>query len=148
MIPDLVAVTCERLGAPKEPCEMLMEILYKMEHHICTQHGDSLSKYSSTLDKVLYGTGQGNSGSLPFWYGTGDVILNRMDRQLKGCRLTCPRGWVKSNRTDDLFVNNSSLIATADNNLNAQERLQENTQRHERYLHCTGGALAAHKFSG
>ena len=35
-------------------------------------------------------------------------------------------------------------MATADNNLNAQERLQQNTQRHKRYLHCTGGALAAH----
>lgn len=145
MIPDLVQVTCERLGTPPEPCNMLMEILYEMVHKVRTKYGDSVKHYHSTIDKVLYGTGQGSGGSPFFWNSTADVILHGMEKRSKGCRYHSAAGRVKSERIEDIFVDDASLMATGDEEQTEQERLQINTQRHERYLHCTGGSLAAHK---
>ena len=145
MIPDLVQVTCERLGTPEEPCNMLMEILYEMEHRVRTKYGDSAKTYYSTLNRVLYGTGQGSGGSPFFWNSTAEVILNGMEKRSKGCRYKSATGDIRSGRIEDIFVDDASLMATGDEELSAQERLQTNTQRHERYLHCAGGSLAAHK---
>ena len=145
MIPDLVQVTCERLGTPEEPCNMLMEILYEMVHKVRTKYGDSAKTYYSTIDRILYGTGQGSGGSPFFWNSTAEVILNGMEKRSKGCRYQSATGETRSERIEDIFVDDASLMATGDTELTEQERLQNNTQRHERYLHCTGGSLAAHK---
>ena len=80
-----------------------------------------------------------------FWNSTAETILNATERHLLGCRYKCTHGETVSQKIEDIFVDNASLMATADGKKNSAERLQENIQRHERYLHSTGGALAAHK---
>ena len=46
---------------------------------------------------------------------------------------------------EDKFINDASLMTSDDEEMGAVQRLQENTQRHEKYLYSTGGRLAMHK---
>jgi hypothetical protein len=46
---------------------MLGKLWEKLEHHISTGYGISEATYSSTVDKLLYGIGQGSFSSPILW---------------------------------------------------------------------------------
>lgn len=145
MVPELVAVTCRRLGMPATPCWMLIDCLNNMEHCVRTQLGQSTTEYKSEFGKFLFGTGQGSGGSPAFWLSTSETILNAMDRHTSGITLTNPAGSIQQSRTEDKFIDDASLMTNGNDPEEVVSQLQKNAQMHERFLFSTGGRLALHK---
>ena len=145
MVPELVAITCRRLGMPLAPCHMLIDVLNNMEHCVRTQLGQTTKEYRSELGKRLFGTGQGSGGSPAFWLTTSETILNAMTRNTDGYNVSNPNGNIVHKRIEDKFIDDASLMTNGDNSRQAVEKLATNSQKHERYLFSTGGRLALHK---
>jgi hypothetical protein len=63
------------LGYSKESVKMLGLLWAHMEHHIYTCFGASDKKYGSTIDKLLYGIGQGSCASPILWALINHLVL-------------------------------------------------------------------------
>jgi hypothetical protein len=67
-----ISLAClKRIGYLQKSVRMLGLLWSQLEHHVCTENGVSDATYSSSLDKLLYGIGQGSCASPILW-----AILN------------------------------------------------------------------------
>jgi hypothetical protein len=64
-----------RLGYSKESVKMLGLLWAQMEHHVCTGFGVPDKTYGSTIDKLLYGIGQGSCMSPILWALINQLLL-------------------------------------------------------------------------
>jgi hypothetical protein len=75
----LLSIRC--LGYSKNSVKMLGKLWEQLEHHISTGFGVSDISYSSTVEKLLYGKGQG-SCSLPLlWSLLNQLILTALEEK-------------------------------------------------------------------
>jgi hypothetical protein len=63
----------QRFGYSKNSVRMLGLLWAQLEHHVATGFGVSDASYKSTMDKLLYGIGQGSCSSPIVW-----VLLNQL----------------------------------------------------------------------
>jgi hypothetical protein len=63
IISGISLASVRRLGYLKNSVRMLGKLWEQLEHHISTGYGISEATYSSTVDKLLYGIGQGSCSS-------------------------------------------------------------------------------------
>jgi hypothetical protein len=67
-----ITLAClKRIGYSNNSVRMIGLLWAQLEHHIATGYRVYDKTYSSTLDKLLYGIGQGGCASLILW-----VLLN------------------------------------------------------------------------
>jgi hypothetical protein len=59
-----------------------------MEHHyVCTGFGVSDKTYGSTIDKLLYGIGQGSCASPILWALINQLLLDALEKKFTCIRL-------------------------------------------------------------
>jgi len=158
IIPVVLAYALLRLGLPlylvRFQCKWLESSLYELK----LSNGIS-SSYRSTVDKYLFGTGQGTGWSPPSWAALSDIVSRIMNRHTPGMKLKHPDGSCVD-RTLDAFVDDTNGGLTTDgfndfipssptspvqkqSTLYAQT--EANVQFYGRVLFTTGGRLALHK---
>ena len=133
MIPELVALACQRLGLGDAAEKMLLETLDGAKHRIRTGFGDSKETYSSDETSTVFGTGQGSGGSPNFWHAVSDVMFECIDKELKGLLLTNPSETITSERNEDAFVDYTAMVAD-EREGDVVETLTHNSQENEKYL--------------
>jgi hypothetical protein len=75
----LLSISC--LGYSKNLVKMLGKLWEKLEHHISTGFGVSDISYSSTVEKLLYGIGQGSCSSPILWALLNQLILTSLEEK-------------------------------------------------------------------
>jgi hypothetical protein len=74
-----IALGClRRIGYSKNSTRMLGLLWSKLEHHVATAYGVSDKTYSSTLEKLLYGIGQGSFASPILWALLNQLLLTSL----------------------------------------------------------------------
>jgi hypothetical protein len=74
---------CSRyFGMLKEACILCGKTITEMKHHVETALGISLAFFQSTLERVLYGSGQGSSGSQPLWMTISIILFHTLEAQM------------------------------------------------------------------
>jgi hypothetical protein len=67
IISGVSLATLWRLDSSRNSVRMLVLLWAKMRHHICTGFGVSKETYGSSINKLLYGIGQGSCASPILW---------------------------------------------------------------------------------
>jgi hypothetical protein len=103
-----------RLGYSKYSVKMLGLLSAQMEHHVCTSFGISEKIHGSTIDKLLYGIGQGSYAS-PILRG----LINQLLVATLGEKFTCIRlvaidGVEEHIRPGESFVDDTMTGTTND----------------------------------
>jgi hypothetical protein len=74
-----IALAClRRIGYSKNSTLMLGLLWSQPEHHVATAYGVSDKTYSSTLEKLLYGIGQGSCASTIIWALLNQLLLTSL----------------------------------------------------------------------
>jgi hypothetical protein len=87
----------------------------QLEHHIATAYGVSDKTYSSTMDKLLYGIGQGICASPILWARLNQLLLTALGEEFECIRLVSVDGKVEHNRPGYSFVDDTTTVPTNDN---------------------------------
>jgi hypothetical protein len=78
IISRLALASLRRLGYSKESVKMLGLLWAHMEHRVCTGFGVSDKTYGSTINKLLYGIGQGSCASPILWALINQLLLSAL----------------------------------------------------------------------
>jgi hypothetical protein len=140
---------CSRyFGMPKSACDLHGITIYEMQHHVKTALGISSSFFQSTPEKVLYGSGQGSSGSPPLWMTISIVLFRALEARVgKGAHYSCPRQRNTTSHTTEAWVDNSNdyindfLSKVPWNELELCEKLRSQNQEWESLLSASEGRL-------
>jgi hypothetical protein len=81
-----------RLGDSKESVRMLGLLWARMQHHMCTGFGVSETTYGSTIEKLIYGIGQGSCASPILWALLNQLILTALEDNFDCIRLVAIDG--------------------------------------------------------
>jgi hypothetical protein len=93
---------------------MLSLLWAQLEHHIATGYGVSDKTYSSTLEKILYGIGQGRCASPIRWALLSQLILTALGDKFDCIRLISVDGVEEHVRPGDAFVDDTTTGVTND----------------------------------
>jgi hypothetical protein len=93
---------------------MLGLLWAQLEHHIATGYGVSDKTYSSTLEKILYGIGQGRCASPIRWALLSQLILTALGDKFDCIRLISVDGVEEHVRPGDAFVDDTTTGVTND----------------------------------
>jgi len=159
LIPVILSYSLIRLGLPKHLTRFMCSWLQVCKYHIKLAHGISEHSYHSTIDKMLFGTGQGTGWSPPNWAAISDIISDAMDEDTPGMRLVHPDNVTFSVRSFDAFVDDANGGITSDGMImytpknvnsvplmqNIFEQIQANVEHYSKLLFTSGGKLALHK---
>jgi hypothetical protein len=74
-----IALAClRRIGYSKNSAKLLGSLWAQLEHHVCTGFGVSDKSYLSTLEKLVYGIGQGTCSSPILWALLNQLIITAL----------------------------------------------------------------------
>jgi hypothetical protein len=132
-----------------------------LEHHIATGYGVSDKTYLSTLEKLLYGIGQGGFASQILWALLNQLLITASGDKFDCIRLIAVDGVEEHVRPGDTFVEDTTTCVTNDDTtiepvdveftaliLSEEERIgkmQRIIQFFLDLLQVTGGDLAPEK---
>jgi hypothetical protein len=103
-----------RLGYSKESVKMLGLLWAQMEHHVCTGYGVSEKTYESTIDKLLYGIGQGSCASSILWALINQLLLAALGEKSTCIRLVAIDDVEEHISPSDSFVDDTTTGTTND----------------------------------
>lgn len=142
------AMLCSRkYGMPSDACELHGLTIAKMQHHVKTAMKISQSFFESTPEKMIFGSGQGSSGSPPLWIVCSDVLFKALEDLVgKGMNFRNPSGSVESSRSTDAFVDDATNGVNEDRTTMLDEKglctkLQIQAEAWESLLYSSGGKL-------
>jgi hypothetical protein len=102
------------LGYLKNSLRMLGKLWEQLEHHISTGYGISEATYSSTVDKILYGIGQG-SCSLPIlWALLNQLIMTALGEEFDCIKLVSVVNSTTNTRPGDSFIDDTTTGVASD----------------------------------
>jgi hypothetical protein len=93
---------------------MLGLLWAQMEHQVCTGFGVSDKTYGSTIDKLLYGIGQGSCASPILWALIKKLLLAALGEKFTCIRLVAIDGAEEHIRPGDYFVDDTTTGSTND----------------------------------
>jgi hypothetical protein len=93
---------------------MLGRLWAQMQHHICTEFGVSETTYGSTIEKLLYGIGQGSCASPILWALLNQLILAALEEKFDSIRLVAIDGVEEHARPGYSFVDDTTCRVTDD----------------------------------
>jgi hypothetical protein len=145
----LFGMLCSRyFGMPKEACILHGTTILEMKHHVKTALRITSSFFQSTPECILYGSGQGSSGSPPLWITISIILFCTLQAQLgTGATYMCPRTLLTTNHTTKAFVDNSTNFINSPNYDKLHTAAQLSNKLHlqneewERILSTSGGKL-------
>jgi Reverse transcriptase (RNA-dependent DNA polymerase) len=143
------ALLCSRrFGMPKSACDIHGLTIDQMKHYVRTALGVSKAFFESSPETVLYGSGQGSSGSPSLWIVVSSILFRALEAIVgAGAKLPNPDGSTITTTTTTAFVDdttnfiNSILRSMFDDEYELSNRLQEQTQAWEELLSTSGGKL-------
>jgi hypothetical protein len=104
-----IALAClKRIGYSSNSVRMLGLLWAQLEHHISTVYGVSDKTYSSTLEKLLYGIGQGGCASPILWALLNKLLLTALGEKFDCIRLIAVDGVKEHVRPGDAFVDDTT----------------------------------------
>jgi hypothetical protein len=98
----------------KNLVKMLGKLCEQLEHHIGSGFGVSDISYSSTLDKLLYGIGQGSCSSPILWALLNQLIMTALEEKYECITLVSVDKSTISTRPGDSFVDDTTTSTTDD----------------------------------
>jgi hypothetical protein len=115
MIISGIALIClKRIGYSSNYVRMLGLLWAQLEHHIETGYGVSDKTYSSTLEKLLYGIGQGGCASPILWALLNQLLLPALGNK-SDCIILIPVDGVEERvHPGDAFVDDTTTGVTND----------------------------------
>jgi hypothetical protein len=129
--------------------------------HVCTGYGISDAPYSSSLDTILYGIGQGSCASPILWALLNQLLLAALGDKFDCIRLVAVNGVEEHTISGESFVDDTTCGATNDDpdieptgvkvkQLTQSEeklatRMQDIVQFFLDFLQVTGGDLTQEK---
>jgi hypothetical protein len=93
---------------------MLGLLWSQLEHHVATAYGVSDKNYSSMLENLLFGIGQGSCASPILWALLNQLLLTALGEEFKCIRLVSVDGKVEHKRPGDSFVDATTTGTTND----------------------------------
>jgi hypothetical protein len=114
IVSGISLATLRRLGYSKESVRMLGLLWAQMQHHICTGFGVSETTYGSTIEKLMYGIGQGSCASPIRWALLNQMILAALEDKFDYIRLVAIDGVEEHVRPGDSFVDDTTCGVTYD----------------------------------
>jgi hypothetical protein len=114
IISGVALASLRRLGYSKESVKMLGLLWAQIEHHVCTGFGVSDKTYGSTIDKLLYGIGQGICASPILWALINQLLLAALGEKFTCIRLVGIGGKEEHIRPGDSFVDDTTIGSTND----------------------------------
>jgi len=159
LIPVVLCYSLVRLGLPPHMTRFMCRWLERAEYYLKLGSGLSKHAYKHTLEKYLYGTGQGTGWSPSNWGSISDIISHVMSDNAPGMYMTHPDNKFFSNRSYDAFVDdvNGGLTTDGmktfhrDSDMSVPlmgsifDQIQANVELYARLLFTSGGRLALHK---
>jgi hypothetical protein len=145
-----------KLGLPISVTACIGELWDEVVHLVKTIYGISSETYGSTLEKPLYGPGQGSTCEPLFWLLCYWVIVNSLDPMISAAKFYSACKSILIEITGVSFVDDTSLSATSDYVYDPAfthetnrclevehllERLAKLSQHWERLLFTTGGTI-------
>jgi hypothetical protein len=135
-------------GMPQDACILHRTTIAEMQHHIKTVLGISSSFFQSTQERVLYGSGQGSSGSPPLWMMISKILFCTLEAQMGiGVTYSHLQSTLTTNHTSEAFVNDSTnfINSATKENQDTLDQLTLNlhlqNEEWERILSASGGKL-------
>jgi hypothetical protein len=107
--------TLRRLGYSRNSVRMLGLLWAQIQHRICTGFGVSKDTYGSSVDKLLYGIGQGSFASPILWALLNQIIIAALEEKFNCIRLVAVDGVDEHIRPGDSFVDDTTCGVTDDN---------------------------------
>jgi hypothetical protein len=114
IVSGILLAILKRLGYSKESVRMLGLLWAQMQHHICTGFGVSETTYGSTIEKLLYGIGQGSCAYPILWALLNQLILAALEEKFDCIRLVSIYGVEEHVRPGDSFVDDTTCGVTDD----------------------------------
>jgi hypothetical protein len=112
IISGVALASLRRLGYLKESVKMVGLLWAQMEHHVCTGVGVSYKTYGSTIDKLLYGIGQGSCASPILWALINQLLLAALGKKFTCIRLVAIDGVEEHIRPGGSFVDDTTTGTT------------------------------------
>jgi hypothetical protein len=104
IISGIALVCLKRIGYSSNSVRMLSILRAQFEHHITTGYGVSDKTYSLTLEKLLYGIGQGGCTSPILWELLNQLLLTALGDKFDCIRLISVDGVEEHVHPGDAFV--------------------------------------------
>ena len=101
----------KQLGMPDSACQCLGDFLDRTNYHVKTNLGVSEEYWTSTLENLLHGPGQGNPGAPAIWTFVSTVAMQILAEIHQGATFTCPNWEFTTNRPIDGFVHDTTVWA-------------------------------------
>jgi hypothetical protein len=114
IISGIAILSIQRLGYSKNSVKMLGKLWEQLEHHISTGFGVSDISYSSTVEKLVYGIGQGSCLSPIMWALLNQLILTALEEKYECITLVSVDKSTISTRPGDSFVDDTTTGTTDD----------------------------------
>jgi hypothetical protein len=108
IIGGIALLSIRRLGYSKNSVKMLGKLWEQLEHHIGTGFGVSDISYSSTVEKLLYGIGQGSCSSPILWAFLNQMILTALEEKYDCITLVSVDRSTISTRPGDSFMDDTT----------------------------------------
>jgi hypothetical protein len=115
IISRVALASLRRLGYSKESVKMFGLLWAQMEHHVCTGFSVLDKIYGSTINKLLYGIGQGSCASLILWALINQLLLVALGKKITYIRLVAIDGFEEHIRPGNSFVDDITTGSTNDN---------------------------------
>jgi hypothetical protein len=114
IISGIALLSIRRLGYSKNSAKMLGKLWEQLEHHISTSFGVSGISYSVTVEKLLYGIGQGSCSSPIMWALLNQLILTALEEKYECITLVSVDKSTISTQPGDSFVDDTTTGTTDD----------------------------------
>jgi hypothetical protein len=110
-----IALTClKRIGYSSNSVRLLGLLWDQLEHHITTGYRVCDKTYSPTLEKLLYGIGQGGCASPILWSLVNQLILTALGDKFDCIIFIAVDGVEEHVRPGDAFVDDTTTGVTND----------------------------------
>jgi hypothetical protein len=145
MIPSLVMVSLHTYGIPEAIVNLIRKTLERMRYRIRTKIGISKKYYQHSATELIYGTGQGSTGSPCFWFLMSIILFNIMGEIAHGLTFTDPQGLDKLQRTMEAFIDVTDVAVNNEDEPYTSRKpaqiLQTDIHHWEKLLFTSGGKL-------
>jgi hypothetical protein len=160
MTKNLLLLELQRLGLPPPAAAALSQTWMQAVHHICTKYGVSEANYANSLDRQLFGPGQGSTIGPFLWLLLFTLIVTSLLPTTPQICLHSVDGQTSVKDIGEAFVDDSQLGCTStfqqcpsrsdsDNatlsRASAIHNLSNLAQQWEKLPFATGGAISLDK---
>jgi hypothetical protein len=98
-----------RVNRVSQDSSITHDLMLSPTVHVKTALGISSAFFQSTPEKVLYGSGQGSSGSPPLWMTISIVMFRALEARMgRGAHYACPRNQLTTSHTTEAWVDDSN----------------------------------------